>query len=233
MRTEQLALVQGWDDTRIALRRWRARPLSILAPWTVASLAVAAGLLVATLVVALVVTPYAGDANFPGLTAPATTGDLVYVLERNALVLALHGLACVAGFMAGSSLPKVAEGYEGLWRSVHEKAGPAAIAFVIAATSFSLLTQAYVLGHQAANLSMLAHRSPALLLLGLLPHALPELTALFLPLAAWTLASRRGDWQDLLAATFVTVGIAIPVVIASACVEVYVSPHVVHSLLFG
>ena len=33
------------------------------------------------------------------------------------------------------------------------------------------------------------------------PHAIPELVALFLPLAAWIIASRRGEWEQLLAAT--------------------------------
>ena len=39
---------------------------------------------------------------------------------------------------------------------------------------------------------------------------MPELTALFLPLAAWTIASRRGEWGDLLAATMVTVALRDP-----------------------
>ena len=64
------------------------------------------------------------------------------------------------------------------------------------------------------------------MLLGVLPHAIPELIALFLPLAAWIIASRRGEWEQLLAATLVTVLIAVPILVASAFVEVYVSPHV-------
>ena len=52
-----------------------------------------------------------------------------------------------------------------------------------------------------------------MLLLGVLPHAIPELIALFLPLAAWIIASRRGEWDQLLAATFVTVAIAVPVLV--------------------
>jgi uncharacterized membrane protein SpoIIM required for sporulation len=72
--------------------------------------------------------------------------------------------------------------------------------------------------------------SPALLLLALLPHALPELTALFLPLAAWLTASRRGDWDQLLAATVVTVALALPVLIMCACWEVYGAPHLVAAL---
>jgi len=62
------------------------------------------------------------------------------------------------------------------------------------------------------------------------PHALPELIALFLPLAAWIIASRKQDWQDLLAATFVTVAIAVPVLLASAAVETWVSPRLLHAI---
>lgn len=231
MRTEQLALVQGWDDTRAALRRWRLAPLAVLGPWILGAFAVAVLLLLATFVIATVVTPDRYDAGFPGFTGPATSADFVYVLERNGLVLALHALACVAGFMAGSSMPQVAKGYTGIARRVHEHAGPAAIAFVGLAVTFSLVTQAWILGHQAANLADLVRGHVGLLMIGLLPHALPELTALFLPLAAWTLASRRGAWQDLLAATFVTTAVAVPVLIAAAWVETYVTPYALRALL--
>ena len=83
--------------------------------------------------------------------------------------------------------------------------------------------------HARRRLGLL-HVSPALLLLGVLPHAVPELIALFLPLAAWIIASRRGEWEQLLAATFVTVAVAVPVLVAAAFVEVYVSPHLFVSL---
>jgi len=132
--------------------------------------------------------------------------------------------------MAGSSLPTVAEGYSGFMRKIHDKAGPLAIGFVILATAFSLCTQAYALGHGASDLGGELHLSPALLIVGLLPHALPELTALFLPLAAWTIASRRGAWKDLLAATFVTVANAVPVLVAAAAVETWVSPRLLLAL---
>ena len=153
------------------------------------------------------------------------------MLFRNGLVLALHAMACVAGFIAGSSLPLEAERYSGVWRWIHDKAGPLAIAFVSCATAFSLLTQSYALGMATSTLA--DHQggiSPGLLLIGLLPHALPELVALFLPLAAWIIASRRGQWHQLLAATFVTVALAIPVLVASAFVEVYFTPGVLRAL---
>jgi uncharacterized membrane protein SpoIIM required for sporulation len=157
-------------------------------------------------------------------------GDCAAIFGRNLLVLALHAMACVAGFMAGASMPQLAAERTGISRVVHERAGRFAILFVIAATIFSLGTQAYVLGSITSTLSAQLDVAPGVLLVGLAPHALLELTALFLPLAAWTIASRRGEWNQLLAATFVTTAIALPVLMISAAVEVYVSPHIVHAL---
>src|SRR5690349_1271815 len=116
MRAEQLAVVQGWADTRTALRRWRRAPGSVLGPWAAGSLAVAAALLAATWVVARASVPDPSGPFFPGVTRPAELTDFAFLLYRNGLVLALHAMACVAGFMAGSSLPQVATGYSGLWR---------------------------------------------------------------------------------------------------------------------
>jgi hypothetical protein len=225
MKAEELAVVQGWADTRRTLARWNRDPLSVLWPWVRGSLAVTGLLLLAIWLVAIVATPDPTGVSFPGVSYPAQPSDFAFVLYRNGLVLALHALACVAGFMAGSALPTVATGYTGLWRKVHDRAGPLAIGFVIAATLFSLCTQAYALGHAASDLSDELGLSPALLLVGLLPHALPELTALFLPLAAWTLASRRGAWEELLAATFVTVAVAAPVLVVAAAIETWVTPE--------
>jgi hypothetical protein len=230
VRSEELALVQGWADTRATLGRWNARPRAVIMPWALGSLAVAVLLLVATWAVAELSQPDPSGAHFPGVTYPADLGDFGFVLFRNGLVLALHSLACVAGFMAGSSLPQVAEGYSGLWRRIHDVAGPLAIMFVVAATLFSLVTQAYALGGGASDLAGELGIPPALLMLGLLPHALPELFALFLPLAAWTMASRRGRWEELLAATFVTTAIAVPILLVAGAVEVWLSPKLLVAL---
>jgi hypothetical protein len=230
IRSEELALVQGWTATRRTLERWNQRRRPVLGAWIAGALLVAVALLAATWLIAIGTTPDPARVSWPGLSRPAEFADYVYLLERNGLVLALHALACVAGFMAGSSLPQVAEGYSGLWRRVHELAGPLAIAFVAAATLFSLATQAYALGHGASNLAQELDVSPFTLMIGLLPHALPELFALFLPLAAWTLASRAGRWEELLAATFVTTGIAVPILLLAGAVEVWVSPRLMLAL---
>ena len=230
MDPSRLALVQGIDDTRRTLSAWNAAPWPVVRRWLLGSVAVSVLLLLAVWAVAALSTPDDLRLLLPGLNEPAGVGDVGHVLLRNGLVLLLHAMACVAGFIAGSSLPLQAEHHNGLWRRVHERAGPAAIAFVVCATLFSLLTQAYVLGGDAALLARQLHTSIPLLLLTLLPHALPELVALFLPLAAWTMASRRGAWDELLAATFATTALAVPVLVVSANVEVFVWPHLLRAL---
>jgi hypothetical protein len=225
--SEELALVRGWGETRATLRRWRARPLAVLGPWALGSLAVAVALLTATWLVATASAP--DPSVWPG-AGNGEWGEYGFLLYRNSLVLALHAMACVAGFMAGSSLPLVATGYGGWSRRVHDHTGRLAMGFVAAATLFSLGTQAYALGLQACSIADANGVSPALLMVSLLPHALPELCALFLPLAAWLLAARRHAWDELLAATFATTAVAVPVLLAAAAVEVWLSPHVLSFL---
>jgi hypothetical protein len=230
-RAEELALVQGWDDTKRALRTWRRAPASVLRPWLHLSLAVAVLLLLATWAVAQHSRPDVSWLGFPGVTSEATVADYGFVLFRNSLVLALHSLACVAGFIAGSSLPQIAGGYRGIVRRAHELARPLALGFVVAATLFSLATQAWVLGHDTATIAHQFRLSNAELLAILSLHAIPELTALFLPLAAWTMASRRKRWEDLLAATFATLLVSIPIVLVAAAIEVWVTPRVLLAVL--
>ncbi len=127
-------------------------------------------------------------------------------------------------------MPIAAAQRTGFSRWVHVKAGELAILFVCAVTLFSLATQALYLGFQGSTIAFQLEISHAALILSVLPHAIPELTALFLPLAAWLIASRRGEWNQLLAATFITVALAIPVLVASATIEVYVWPQILEAL---
>ena len=222
---DDYVLVQGIRDTRGALSRWQADPVPIVGRWFVLSFAIAVGLVLAVWAVAAVQTPDPTLVYLPGLHGDPTPGDFAEVLGRNSLVLALHAMACVAGFIAGSSMRLEAGRRTGLSRTIHEQAGRVAIAWVVGVTAFSLITQAYVLGSAGANLAEGVGIEPALLIVTVLPHALPELVALFLPLAAWLVASHREEWDQLLAATVVTVVVAIPILLVSAAVELLVWPE--------
>ncbi|TMK58866.1 MAG: hypothetical protein E6G51_00720 [Actinobacteria bacterium] len=223
----------GMRDTRATLEMWSARPWHVLGAWAALSLAIALALLAATWVVAGLLTPDLTPVHIAGLTYPSSPDDLLPILWRNSLVLALHGTACIAGFIAGASMPIAAAERTGLSRWIHVKAGEFAILFVCAVTLFSLSTQALYLGFQGSTIAYQLQITRFELILSVLPHALPELTALFLPLAAWLIASRRGEWNQLLAATFITVLLAIPVLLVAATIEVYVWPQILEVLSPG
>jgi hypothetical protein len=230
MNANQHVFSHGMRDTRETFEVWNERPWVVLRAWLALSVAIALALLTATWFVAGLLTPDLTPIHLPGLTEPSEPADLLPILWRNSLVLALHATACVAGFIAGASMPIAAAQRSGFSRWVHVKAGELAILFVCAVTLFSLLTQALYLGFQGSTLSFQLHISRLDLILSVLPHAIPELAALFLPLAAWLIASRRGEWNQLLAATFITVGLAIPTLIVAATIEVYVWPHILEAL---
>jgi hypothetical protein len=224
-----LALARDLHHTRATLRRWNAAPGRVVGVWALGAFAIACALLYLVWAVSHRVTPDTRPLLLPGVNQPATLVAAAQVLGRNSLVLALHAFACVAGYIAGSQLPGELDRHRGLSRRIHAVAGPLAIAFVAAATLFSLATQAFVLGSDAATLSTQLHIGPAMLVVTLLPHALPELTALFLPLAAWLVASRRRQFDELLAATVATTALAAPVLVFAAAVEVWVWPQLLRA----
>ena len=232
MEASEYAFVAGMRSTRAALSAWRAHPWPVLRAWGLGALAAAGVLLAAVLIISLI-TPTPTGLSAPGGPpfVTGTWGDVRHILLANGLVLALHAMACVAGFIAGSSLPLQADQYTGRLRVLHERGPAVAIGFVVCATAFSLSMQAYTIGHATAQDADGLHASRVLILAGVLPHAVPELMALFLPLAAWMIASRRGEWGQLLAATFVTVAVAVPTLVLSAMWEVYVAPHVLAALI--
>jgi hypothetical protein len=230
MDANQYVVVHGMRQTRSILERWGDDPWPVLRTWILGAFVVSVALLVGVTVAASLMKPDYGFHYAPTIPHGLELYWVGKVLFRNSLVLALHAFACVAGFIAGATLPLSAAQYTGWKRWVHEKARPIAFAWVIGVTCFSLLTQTLGLGLIGATIAWDEHISAPLLVLTALPHALLELTAVFLPLAAWTIASRKGDWDQLLAATFVTVALAIPMLIVAATWEVYIWPYILDAV---
>src|ERR1700675_283098 len=93
------AFAHGMEHTRATLRAWQRTPLKVVGQWVAGSALAAMGLLLAV---------WGGASLDHGyqqiitLQPPFEVGDLrdvAGVLGANALVLALHAMACVAGFM--------------------------------------------------------------------------------------------------------------------------------------
>ena len=154
------AFTHGVRHTRTTLSSWQRAPLRVVGRWTAGSALAAAGLLAAVLAVASLDRGYQQIISLQPPFAVGGPDDVLRLVESNMLVLALHAMACVAGFIAGSSLPLQAGSHSGVSRWVHEHGGRLAIAFVIGATTFSLSAQAYVIGHTLAGVSHFLKVSP-------------------------------------------------------------------------
>src|SRR5665811_925679 len=119
----------GMRDTRATFEAWNGHPWAVLRGWLALSLAIAFALLGAVWVVAGLLTPDLTPIHMPGISESTDPADLLPILFRNSLVLALHGTACVAGFIAGASMPIAAAQRSGISRWIHVKAGQFAILF--------------------------------------------------------------------------------------------------------
>jgi hypothetical protein len=230
MNANQYVFVHGMRQTRSILERWGENPWPVLRTWFLGAVLISLGLLSAVTLIASHLIPDYGFHYSPSIPEGPDPARILQIAGRNSLVLALHAFACVAGFIAGATLPLSAERKTGLSRVIHEKARPIAFAWVIGVTCFSLLTQTVALSIVGSTIAYDQQISVPLLVLTALPHALLELTAVFLPLAAWTIASRRGEWDQLLAATMVCVAIAIPMLLVAATWEVHVWPYILDSV---
>lgn len=229
MSSNEYVFNQGMRATRSTLQAWGERPWPVLRGWLALSISIACSLLAATWICTHLFTPDLTPVQIPGMNG-LDFEEITPILQRNALVLALHGTACVAGFIAGASMPVAAAQRTGFSRWIHLRAGEGAIIFVSAVTIVSLSTQALALGFQGGTIATQLDIPRWALILSVLPHALLELTALFLPLAAWLIASRRGEWNQLLAATITTVAIAIPCILVAAMIEVTLWPRLLEML---
>lgn len=229
MAASEYALVHGARQMRATLSEWQHAPGPLLRSWFAIAAAIGALMLTGVCIVASVVNPDIGFNYVPSKPEGSEGGHILGLVGRNSIVLALHAVACIAGFIAGVSLPLAAQKRQGISRWVHERARPVAFAWVLVVTCFSLVTQTLLLGIYGSTLAASLEISPGTLVLLTAPHALLELTAVFLPLAAWTVAGRRGEWDQLMAATAVTVTIAIPMLFASAAWEVHVWPQLLEA----
>lgn len=220
---QRLAFEAGMADTRRALRGWLDGRLTVALPWAAGALAVGAALLGAALGVAELSHP-GPQPVLPVFADPwADAGDAVRIAADNSLVLLLHCLICVGTYLAVRSVPIQARRREGADRLLRDLARPAALVTLAGFTVFSFATQAIHLGHALAGAARTLEYSEPALLVRLALHAVPELTGIFLPLAAGLSLIRARRYDDLLAAAVLSGLLALPLLVLAACCEVWVT----------
>jgi hypothetical protein len=211
MEAQPVAFTDGAAWTRALFATWAQRPVPTLAPWALGSLALGLALLGAALVVAWLAGP--GPPYTPVFADPAAgLGDVGRIIVRNTTVLVLQVLVCAGAYVATRP-------------GDHARARRGAVYVIAGLSIYSFASQAWRLGHDLASAAQTLGHTPAGLAGRLCVHAVPELTALFLPLAACLSLARRGRTEDLPAAALLTALVAFPVVAVAATFEVFVTPY--------
>jgi hypothetical protein len=146
--------------------------------------------------------------------------DAVRIFGENLLVLSLYAMCNIAAWLIQRLRTRETQS------NVVNKEFLSRLAttLVIGLLLFAVCRQAYTLGHGLTGFSDYFYVNPWRLWLGVLPHALPELTGMLLPVAVLLFANSEGKENELLARTIAAVLIALPLLGTAALIEVYVSP---------
>jgi len=188
----------------------------------VASLGIALLMFLGAWVISVVV-PQTHDEYFPIFSHGGDFHDMMWILIRNLMVLLMHLLVCIAAYLSRRAVPMQAKHFKGVNRWVHEHAGSFAMAIVAGLTAYSLCFQAWELGLSLHDAAATMNMSSSSLLIRAALHGIPELTAIFLPLAACLILGHEKRWNELAAVSIFTAIISVPMLIAAAAVETYVT----------
>lgn len=222
-RAERLAFEAGIKETAETLKTWQEGRWKVAVPWMGISLLIALVMFGGAWSVATFL-PQTTEAILPiFVTAGNRIEDALWLLGRNSMVLLLHLLVCVAAYLARRSVPMQAQHTAGINRWVHQRAGGIAMLVVAGLTAYSLSWQTWQLGNVLHSASDTLGLTPLDLLSRAALHGIPELAAVFLPLAACLILGAKKQWNQMLAAAFLCAIIAIPILIAASVIETWVT----------
>ena len=216
-------------EAHAALARWNREPAGMLLPWLGLSVLISAALLLTVYSVALLSAPDLTVFAIPGYNVQAGFEDYLLVLYRNSLVLALHALACVAGFIAAARcrLPRST--------AVARRAG---------------CTRRPGRSRSASSSARPSSPSPLRRTSSEAPRPRSQGSSVSRPARccwrscrtrcqSWSRSSshwRPGCWRAAGAngrspgRDLVTVAIAVPLLLAAAAIEIWASPHFLHAI---
>lgn len=213
----------GVDESKQCWRQWRQQRFVVVWPWLGLSILISLFMLFGIWVVASYLTPTQSRGILTFLEG-SPWQNWFDVLVNNTIVLILHLLVCVAAYLARRSIPMQAKYLSGVNRFVHNHAGGIAMVAVSLMVIYSLLFQTWAIGETLNQVARTDNVSAFSILIRVAPHALVELTAVFLPLAACLLLGRQDKWNELLAAAWLCTLIAVPMLFVASAFEAFVAP---------
>lgn len=173
-----------------------------------------------------------GDAGAIG-AAPVSLA-IAYYFFRNILVLGLHYFCCQLGAIVSrphKPLRGKAARFSALHRPLPSWMENAALGYALAATALSILLQMTALGFILADISAYTGLAHYQIILLVLPHAIPELIGVFLPMGLFITQSYRRQLRPLARYANQALVLAIPLIVIAAIIESTISPFLFELVL--
>ena len=220
-------MFEGWADWREVRR------------WAVVSLAVSLVMLAGTIAAGYVLPADPDAAATTRLLSSVlghTSSPLVVmgvVFTSNFLVLCLHYCCCLVGAIVSRPFRPLPEPWNRnplarlLHRPIPGWLAEFSLSYAAAVTLGSIVLQSTQIGFVLADISAYTGRPPWEWILLMLPHALLELPAIFLPLGLFLLQARRRDLRPLQRRSHQALLLGVPVLVVAAVIEVELTPHLV------
>ena len=223
------------------LRSWFHDGCRVAKPWATLSLLISIGMFFSIYYVAVYLQQHSfiNESYVPLFTTKGDFSAALSLMKANMMVLAIHFLACIAAWIVNVRFDyylerkisakevgeKINEGLDFVSsrQSLRKFLGRITMAGVTALVIFSIVRQTiYIAGNivsasDTLGLSILTLLSRAAL------HGLFELTAIFLPLAALILIGQKQQWEQLPAAAFLSIILAVPMLALAAIIETWVT----------
>lgn len=157
--------------------------------------------------------------------------DWKYTVTKNFLVLGIHFGACLIGAIIGRSqrdakIPKEERTPgKSYWNDLPDWIIKLTLIYAWIVTLSSIYLQAEKSGEIIADLAAYLNASPILVVVAFFPHALLELSAVFLPLGLFLLEARLQKLHHIGWWSIQSLLLAIPLVLFAATIEILFTPH--------
>lgn len=156
--------------------------------------------------------------------------NFMNIFSKNLLVLLLHFFCCLVGAIIGRPhrpLPEKWAKFGNLHSELPKWMADLALVYAFTATLASVAIQTTGLGFILADISSYTDLAPWQLGLEILPHALFELPAIFLPLGLFLIQAKKKELRPLNTYAWQSLLIALPLIIIAALIETFITPHII------
>lgn len=160
------------------------------------------------------------------------TQEVFWVFARNGTVLLLHYFCCLVGAIVSREHRPLPERWDRppfnwFHRPLPKWAADLSLVYAMSATLISIMLQSTALGFVLADISAYSQIAPWQFVVLILPHAVPELIAVFLPLGLFLVQSFRHELKPLQRWSMQSLVIAAPILLMASLIEVGLTPQLI------